>query len=137
MDCLLLLNSGESNISSEGTNAQMVGRRLAELGDQIDAMYGEEIEDIMSLYENPQEAFKSFSHVVQNVFEWDENGLRKCYACMYVYMYVCTYVCICMYVCMYVYMYICMYVRMYVCMYVHMYVCMSKLLSESTVVLSM
>lgn len=67
----------ESNISSGGTNAQMVGRRLAELGDQIDAMYGEEIEDIMSLYENPQEAFKSFSHVVQNVFEWDENGLPK------------------------------------------------------------
>ena len=55
-----------------------VARRLADLGDQIDAMYSDELEDIVQLYENPEEAFTSFSTVVKNVFEWDDNGLRKC-----------------------------------------------------------
>ena len=33
---------------AKGSNAWMVGFRLAELGDQIDAMYGDELDNIVS-----------------------------------------------------------------------------------------
>lgn len=59
------------------TNAQIVGRRLADLGDEIDAMYTEQFEDIVELYDNPQEAFRSFSMVLHNVFNWEEGELRE------------------------------------------------------------
>ena len=67
------MSIGNESVSS----AQMVGRRLAELGDQIDSMYGDQFNDIMELYEQPEQAFSSFMAVVKNVFEWDEYGLRK------------------------------------------------------------
>lgn len=40
-------------------------------------MYGDHFEDIMQLYNDPDQAFNSFSIVMRNVFEWDETGLRK------------------------------------------------------------
>lgn len=57
----------------------MVGRRIAELGDEIDSMFGDQFDDILQLYnDNPDQAFNTFSTVVQQVFEWDtETGLRK------------------------------------------------------------
>ena len=61
----------------EGSNARMVGIRLAELGDQIDAMYGDELDDIVKLAGRPDEAFSSFSTVIRNVFDWNENGIRE------------------------------------------------------------
>lgn len=61
----------------EGSNARMVGIRLAELGDQIDAMYGDELDDIVKLAGSPDEAFSSFNAVIRNVFDWDENGIRE------------------------------------------------------------
>jgi hypothetical protein len=74
-------NDGCTNtVSADGAscnNAQMVGRKLAELGDQIDAMYGDEFEDIMQLYDEPEQAFSSFVAVIKNVFEWDDNGIPK------------------------------------------------------------
>ena len=55
----------------------MVGVRLAELGDQIDTMFGDELDGIVKLAGSPDEAFSSFSTVIRNVFDWDENGLRE------------------------------------------------------------
>lgn len=55
----------------------MVGRKLADLGDEIDALYQDQFEDIMELYDDPQEAFHSFSQVLQNVFNWEDGELRK------------------------------------------------------------
>ena len=63
--------------TAEGSNARMVGIRLAELGDQIDAMYGDELDDIVKLAGSPDEAFSSFSAVIRNVFDWNENGIRE------------------------------------------------------------
>lgn len=40
-------------------------------------MYTDEFEDIVKYYDDPQQAFTSFSSVVRTVFEWDDNGLRK------------------------------------------------------------
>lgn len=56
----------------------MVGRKLANLGDEIDALYQEQFEDIIELYDDPQEAFRSFSQVLENVFNWEDGELRKC-----------------------------------------------------------
>ena len=61
----------------ECSNARMVGIRLAELGDHIDAVYGNELDDIVRLAGSPDEAFSSFNAVIRNVFDWDENGLRE------------------------------------------------------------
>lgn len=57
----------------------MVGRRIAELGDEIDSMFGDQFDDILQLYnDNPDQAFNTFSTVLRQVFEWDtETGLRK------------------------------------------------------------
>lgn len=57
----------------------MVGRRIAELGDEIDSMFGGQFDDILQLYnDNPDQAFNTFSTVLRQVFEWDtETGLRK------------------------------------------------------------
>ena len=66
------------------SNAQAVGRRLAELGDEIDSMYSGHFEDIMQMYsDNPDQAFVTFSTVLQNVFEWDEFGLRMLFDYFY------------------------------------------------------
>ena len=59
------------------TQAQAVGRRLADLGDEIDAMYNDQFEDIVDLYDNPQQAFSSFSMVLQNIINWEEGELRE------------------------------------------------------------
>lgn len=64
-------------MTPEGSSARMVGVRLAELGDQIDAMYGDELDEIVQLAGSPDEAFSSFSTVVRSVFDWDENGIRE------------------------------------------------------------
>ena len=64
-------------VSSSHSTAQMVGHRLAELGDQIDALYGDELSEIVQLAGGSEQAFQSFSSVVWNVFERDENGIRK------------------------------------------------------------
>ena len=65
------------NGGSSSDNARMVGRRLAALGDEIDGMYKEQFEDIVGLYENPQEAFSSFSSVLGNLMNWEEGQLRE------------------------------------------------------------
>lgn len=72
---LLLLLLGEAG--GESSNAEVVGRRLAELGDQIDSMYGDHFDDIMELYNDTDQAFNTFSVVLRHVFEWDEAGFRK------------------------------------------------------------
>ena len=42
-------------------------------------MFGDQFDDILQLYnDNPDQAFNTFSTVLQQVFEWDtETGLRK------------------------------------------------------------
>ena len=59
------------------TTAEMVGLRLAEIGDQIDAKYGDELGEIIQLEGGNEQAFHSFTSVVSNVFEWDGQGIRK------------------------------------------------------------
>ena len=63
--------------ASSHTTAETVGLRLAELGDQIDAKYGDELTEIVQLAGGSEQAFQSFHSVVWSVFEWDENGIRK------------------------------------------------------------
>ena len=62
---------------SGATNGEMVGKKLANLGDEIDALCSDQFADCVSLYENPQEALRSFNMVLTNVFEWEEGGTRE------------------------------------------------------------
>ena len=41
-------------------------------GDEIDAAYQEEIQEVVDMTGTPETAFKIFNDVVRNVFEWDE-----------------------------------------------------------------
>ena len=68
-----------SSLAQQGTSstAESVGHRLAELGDQIDAMYGDELTEIVQLAGGSEQAFQSFHSVVWSVFDRDENGFRK------------------------------------------------------------
>jgi hypothetical protein len=55
-------------------------------GDEIDAAYQEEIQEVVEMTGSPESAFRIFNDVVKNVFEWDEStGAGTC-------MYVCTHV---------------------------------------------
>ena len=48
-------------------------------GDEIDAAYQEEIQEVVEMTGSPESAFRIFNDVVKNVFEWDENtgsGMR-------------------------------------------------------------
>ena len=42
-------------------------------GDEIDAAYQEEIQEVVEMTGSPESAFRIFNDVVKNVFEWDEN----------------------------------------------------------------
>ena len=50
---------------------------VVHVGDQVDGQFYQEMEEIVELTGTPEKAFAIFSDVVKNLFEWDENGLRK------------------------------------------------------------
>ena len=53
------------------------------LGDEIDAQYQEEMREIVALTGSPDSAFKMFTEVAQNLFEWNEQGGGICvFVCM-------------------------------------------------------
>ena len=43
-------------------------------GDEIDAQYHDEMEEIVQMTGSPSAAFSMFHEVVKNLFEWDEHG---------------------------------------------------------------
>ncbi len=43
-------------------------------GDEIDAQYHEEMEELVQLTGTPERAFSMFSEIVKQLFEWDETG---------------------------------------------------------------
>lgn len=51
-----------------------VASKLADLGDQIDARYQSQMEEIIELTGSPETAYTTFLYVVENLFNWDENG---------------------------------------------------------------
>ncbi len=52
-------------------------------GDQIDAEYQDEMQEIVQLAGSPDSAFSMFHDVVKHLFEWDERGGGVCVrACM-------------------------------------------------------
>lgn len=44
------------------------------IGDQIDARYQSQMEEIIELTGSPETAYTTFLYVVENLFNWDENG---------------------------------------------------------------
>ncbi len=44
-------------------------------GDQIDAQYQEDMQEIVQLAGSPDSAFAMFHDVVKHLFEWDEQGV--------------------------------------------------------------
>lgn len=46
-------------------------------GDQIDARYQRQMEEIIELTGNPETAYTTFLYVVENLFNWDGNGIGE------------------------------------------------------------
>lgn len=44
------------------------------VGDEIDYQYQQEMKEIIELTGSPETAFRMFSDVVKNLFEWNEQG---------------------------------------------------------------
>lgn len=47
------------------------------LGDQIDARYQQQMEEIIELTGSPETAYSTFLYVVENLFNWDGSGTGK------------------------------------------------------------
>lgn len=52
---------------------------FASIGDEIDAQYECELKEIVELTGSPESAFKMFTEVARNLFEWDEQGGGMCH----------------------------------------------------------
>lgn len=59
---------------SDAAAAVKVASKLADLGDQIDARYQRQMEEIIDLTGNPETAYSTFLYVVENLFNWDGSG---------------------------------------------------------------
>jgi hypothetical protein len=68
-----LESSEETRASGE---AAEMGRRLAVIGDEVDALYHDEMTDIVQMTGAPERAYEVFVDVVKNLFEWDETTGR-------------------------------------------------------------
>jgi hypothetical protein len=67
----------ESSEETHGSgDAAEMGRRLAEIGDEVDALYHDEMVDIVQMTGSPERAYGVFVDVVKNLFEWDETTHR-------------------------------------------------------------
>jgi hypothetical protein len=60
---------------TSGEAAEM-GRRLAEIGDEVDALYHDEMTEIVQMTGSPDRAYEVFVDVVKNLFDWDESTHR-------------------------------------------------------------
>ena len=47
------------------------------VGDEIDANYQQDMNEIIELTGSPESAYTTFLYVVENMFTWDENGQGK------------------------------------------------------------
>ena len=53
------------------------------LGDEIDAHYQEEMDELVKLTGSPDQAYHIFTQVVKQLFEWDSSGRGKITAMTY------------------------------------------------------
>ncbi len=67
-------------------------------GDQIDAQYQEDMQEIVQLAGSPDSAFAMFHDVVKHLFEWDEQGGGVVCVCVWCVRCVCVW-CVCGGVC--------------------------------------
>lgn len=51
-----------------------VNCELFSTGDEIDANYRQDMNEIIELTGSPESAYTTFLYVVENMFTWDENG---------------------------------------------------------------
>jgi len=47
--------------------------RCLTAGDEIDAQYNAELDEIVQLTDTPETAFSMFADIVKNLFDWDEH----------------------------------------------------------------
>lgn len=64
-----LVSSDEIHGTGEAAD---LGRRLAVIGDEVDALYHEEMKEIVQMTGAPDTAYSIFVDVVKQLFEWDE-----------------------------------------------------------------